>query len=99
MKKAIIIWEKTLEDARAKYGDETVPADYPISDYIFEVLNERLTSSLSTSKEIINALIDYFNKSELIENGCFTLSSLSLAGRKYSLIYFYQIFLFRIWFI
>jgi len=83
MKKAINIWEKLLEEIQAKFGDITIPTNYPISDYLSKNLKERLLSSLTSSENLIDAIVDYFNKSELIENGCLTLSNLSVAGRRY----------------
>lgn len=80
MKKAIHIWDKILEEARNLYGDQTISTDYPFSDYLARVFKERLTSELNTSEDIINAFVDYFDKNELIENGCLALSNLSLAG-------------------
>jgi len=83
MKKVIIVWEEILQEARAKFGDTTIPTHYPFSDYLFKNFKERLLSSLDSSENLIDALVDFFNKSELIENGCLTLSDLSLAGRIY----------------
>jgi len=88
MKKAIKVWEELLEEARAKFGDITIPTHYPFSDYLLKHLKERLLSRLSCSDDIIDAIVDYFNKDELIENGCFALSDLSLVGRIYYLIFF-----------
>ena len=81
MNQAIAVWEEILVEARAKFGDMTIPTHYPFSDYLLEHFKKHLLSSLSVDENIIDALVDYFNKGELIENGCLTLSDLSLAGR------------------
>jgi hypothetical protein len=83
MQKAILVWEEILQEARDKFGDTTIPTDYPFSDYLFKNFKEHLLSSLPSSENLIDALVDFFYKSELIENGCLKLSDLSLAGRIY----------------
>jgi len=86
MRKAILVWEDILSEARAKFGDITIPTHYSFSDYLLTHFKERLLTSLSCSNDLIDALVDYFNETELIENGCLTLSNLSLSGRSYRLI-------------
>ncbi|CAF4395107.1 unnamed protein product, partial [Adineta steineri] len=78
MQKARLVWDDIVEEAQAKFGDTTIPAHYSLADYLQKHLKERLLSSLSCSDNIIDGLIDYFNSSELIENGCLSLSDLSL---------------------
>ncbi|CAF1405759.1 unnamed protein product [Adineta steineri] len=78
MQKARLVWDDIVEEAQAKFGDTTIPAHYSLADYLQKHLKERLSSSLSCSDNIIDGLIDYFSSSELIENGCLTLSDLSL---------------------
>jgi hypothetical protein len=101
MNKAMMVWEKIIQEAQAKFGDVTIPTHYSVSDYLLKHFKERLLSALPSSENLIDALVDYFNKSELIENGCLTLSDLSLAGRIYYLIFICISIdlLFRIWFI
>jgi hypothetical protein len=81
MNKAIEVWEETARDAQAKFGDVTIPTHYSLSDYLLQHLKKRLLDSLSVSENVIDAFVDYFNKFEVIECGCHTLSDLSLAGR------------------
>ncbi|CAF1271176.1 unnamed protein product [Adineta steineri] len=78
MQKAKLVWDDIVEEAQAKFGDTTIPAHYSLADYLQKHLKERLLSSLSCSDNIIDALIDHFSSTELIENGCLTLSDLSL---------------------
>jgi hypothetical protein len=99
MIKAISVWEAILYEARSKFGDITIPTHSSFSDYLLQHFKERLLTSLASSHNLIDALIDYFNKTELIENGCLALSNLSLAGRRYHLSFFYSYHLFRIRFI
>ena len=80
MTKAIIVWEDLLDEARAKFGYTTIPIHYAFSDYLLEHIKIRLLKS-GIPENLIDAFIDYFDKSELIENGCLALSDLSLAGR------------------
>ena len=80
MKQAMQIREKLFDEARGKFGDATIPTDYPFSDYLTEHAKQRLTSSLACEENVIDALAEYFNQSELIENGCADLTNLSLAG-------------------
>jgi hypothetical protein len=80
MIKAIHVWEEILVEARAKFGDVTIPTHYPFSDYLLEHLKKRLLSSLICEENLIDGIVEYFNQSELIENGCLALSDLSLAG-------------------
>ncbi len=80
MKKAIYVREKLFEEAREKFGDVTIPTHYPFSDYLIENVKQRLLSSLSCEENLIDAIVEYFNQSELIENGCLALTNLSLAG-------------------
>ncbi|CAF4367403.1 unnamed protein product, partial [Adineta steineri] len=78
MQKAKLVWDDIAEEAQAKFGDTTIPAHYSLADYLQKHLKERLSSSLSCSDNIIDGLIDYFSSIELIENGCLSLSDLSL---------------------
>ncbi|UJR27003.1 hypothetical protein I4U23_008308 [Adineta vaga] len=78
MEKAILVWEELLDEAAAKFNEKQHPKQHSVSDYLLEHFKERLIASISCSNHIIDALIDYFDKLELIENGCLTLSDLSL---------------------
>lgn len=80
---AIEVWEEVLEEARAKFSDRTLPTDDSCSDYLLGQLKERLSSRLSCEEHLLNAIVHYFNQSELIENGCLSLGDLSLAGRQF----------------
>jgi hypothetical protein len=81
MKQALHIRDELLEEARNKFGDTTIPTHYPFSDYLIEHAKQRLLSSLSSCEEnVIDAIAEYFNQSELIENGCLALTNLSLSG-------------------
>lgn len=94
------VWEEVLEEAQAKFGDRTLTTDHPCSDYLLGQLRERLSSRLSCEEDLLNAIVNYFNQSELIENGCLSLGDLSLAGRESSSITrSIRQFLYRIWFI
>ena len=79
--KAIEIWEDLLDEAQAKFGDRTIPTNYSCSDFLLGHLKERLASKLTIEGNLIDAIVDYFNQNELIENGCLSLADLSLAGR------------------
>ena len=50
MSKAIDVWEEILLEARAKFGDITIPTHYPFSNYLLEHFKERLFASLSSSE-------------------------------------------------
>ena len=80
MEQAFHIRDKLFEEARSKFGDTTIPTHYPFSDYLNEHIKQRLLSSLSCEENVIDAIAEYFNQSELIENGCLALKDLSLSG-------------------
>ena len=81
MLQARTVWEELLDDAQAKFAEQTTPVHYPFSDYLLEHFHQRLAASIPAESKLFDALIDYFQQAELIENGCLSLSNLSLAGR------------------
>ena len=80
MIKASAVWEELLLDARAKFGDRTVPTHYSFADYLLEHFRARLERALPSATHLLDALMNYFQKAELIEDGCDTLAKLSVAG-------------------
>ncbi|CAF3870832.1 unnamed protein product [Rotaria sordida] len=79
IRQVLIVWEELLDEARSIFGDTTIPKNYPLSDYLLEHLKQRLLSAIPSLDNLVDAFCDFFNKGELIENGCFKLSDLSLA--------------------
>ena len=84
MLQAQTVWEELLDDAEAKFAEQATPTDYPFSDYLLEHFRKRLAASMPTETKLLDALIEYFQQAELIENGCLSLSQLSLAGRVFT---------------
>lgn len=84
MLQARTVWEELLDDAEAKFVEQATPTDYPFSDYLLEHFHKRLAASLPAETKLLDALIEYFQQAELIENGCLALSQLSLAGRVFT---------------
>ena len=82
MRKTLSIWEEILKEAGAKFGDPNIAMHCSLSDYLLEHFKGRLSSSLTCSSELVEALVNYFGTAELIENGCSALSELSLAGKR-----------------
>ncbi|CAF0784118.1 unnamed protein product [Adineta ricciae] len=77
--KATVVWQAILEEAAAFFEKKTRTSHHSLSDYLVEHFKKRLSIALGYSDDIIDAFIDYFNQIELIDNGCSSLSDLSLA--------------------
>jgi hypothetical protein len=84
MVQARMVWEELLKGAEAKFAEKSTPNDYPFSDYLLEHFHKRLAASIPTETKLLDALIEYFQQAELIENGCLSLSQLSLARRVFA---------------
>lgn len=80
MIKASAAWEELLLDARAKFGDGTVPTHYSFAEYLEAHFRARLQQVLPSATHLLDALMNYFQRAELIEDGCDTLAKLSVAG-------------------
>ena len=78
--KATVVWKAILDEAAAFFEKKTCPSHRSLSDYLVEHFKKRLSVALDCSDDIIAAFIEYFSQIELIENGCSSLSDLSLAG-------------------
>ncbi|CAF2434571.1 unnamed protein product [Rotaria sp. Silwood2] len=79
VRQVFIVWDEFFHDAQAKFDDKTIPIHESFSDYLHKHLKERLLSSIPSLNNLVDAFCDFFYKVELIENGCFKLSDLSLA--------------------
>jgi len=80
MMKAIRICEEILDEAKDKFQDDSLSSQYSFADYLLANLKHSLSSKLHLSEELADAMIDFFDKSELIDNGCLSLKDLSLKG-------------------
>lgn len=80
MMNAMRVWENILDKAKDKFRDNSLSSQYSFADYLLANLKISLSSELKLSEELIDAMIEFFEKSELIENGCLSLKELSLKG-------------------
>lgn len=78
MMNAMRVWENILDKAKDKFRDNSLSSQYSFADYLLANLKISLSSELKLSEELIDAMIEFFEKSELIENGCLSLKELSL---------------------
>lgn len=79
---ALDLFEDVLADARALFSQRSTSANASFSDFLYENFRKRLENSLPNEKNLFDALLNYVDQNELIENGCSSLKELSLAGRE-----------------
>ncbi|CAF1341824.1 unnamed protein product [Rotaria magnacalcarata] len=73
------VWEEFAKEAQSKFGDITIPTDNSFYDYLVENFKPLFLSALPSCEHLLDEFIDYFDKTESIENGCSSLVKLSLA--------------------
>ena len=81
MMEAFDLFEGVLTDARALFAQRSTEANASLADYVDKHFRSRLHESLPDQKHLFEAILNYFDQSELIENGCASLAELSLAGQ------------------
>ena len=80
--KAHDLWERATDKAEEVY-DDRIASEAPVSfaDFVLGDIRKRLLSSSMFSKDLIEPILDYLIKSEMLETACPTLSDLNLTGQ------------------
>ena len=79
MEKAEKIRDRVLEHAEEKYEDKQPSKPVAYTDFIPRELQKQLASS-SIPRDLVEPIVDYYLKMEMMETGCGSLSDLNLVG-------------------
>jgi len=78
LEKANDFWERVREKAEDEFEDRDSSTPVSFGDYVPKQFRQRLQSSSSIPKDLIEPLIDYFVKLELTETSCASINDLNL---------------------
>ena len=79
LEKAEKIRDRVLELAEEKYEDKRSSKPVAYTDFIPRELQKQLASA-SIPRDLVEPIVDYYLKMEMMETGCASLSDLNLVG-------------------